>query len=92
MRVEELYPPFPFISTPDFHSVKVEWYECLEELADEGMNCSMEVTIRKKEADRWDQIYLYVVRHVSLVKHIVVEQPRRASTRTLNRIPPTKSD
>nr|VZI06844.1 unnamed protein product [Spirometra erinaceieuropaei] len=57
MRVEDLYPPFPFISIPDFHSVKVEWFECLEELAEESVICFMEVTLRKKDSNKWDQIY-----------------------------------
>ncbi|VDN10107.1 unnamed protein product [Dibothriocephalus latus] len=57
MRVEDLYPPFPVISIPDFHSVKVEWFECLEELAEEDVICFMEVTLRKKDSNKWEQIY-----------------------------------
>ncbi|VDM31802.1 unnamed protein product [Hydatigera taeniaeformis] len=42
LDVAELYPPFPYISVPDFHTVKIDWYECLEELEEQGMNVAME--------------------------------------------------
>ncbi|VDK32578.1 unnamed protein product [Taenia asiatica] len=55
--VAELYPPFPYISVPDFHTVKIDWYECLEELEEQGMNVAMEVTLKPVGSKTWDRIY-----------------------------------
>lgn len=58
MDLEELYPPFPYISVPDFHTVKIDWYDCLEDLEEQGMNCAMEVLIKPAVSDKWKRIYL----------------------------------
>lgn len=58
--ISELQPPFPYISAPDFHTVKVDWYDCLEELEDQGINAAMEVTLRPTGSKEWLRIYLWV--------------------------------
>lgn len=46
------------ITAVDFHTMKVEWFDSLEELEMVGMKCAMEVSIRKSEHSTWDVIYL----------------------------------
>lgn len=58
LDIAELYPPFPYISVPDFHTVKIDWYECLEELEEQGFNVAMEVTLKPVNSKNWDRIYL----------------------------------
>lgn len=58
MDISRLTAPFAMITTPDFHTLKVEWFDSLEELEMMGMKCGVEVSIRKVEHSNWEVIYL----------------------------------
>ncbi|TPP58757.1 Fibronectin type 3 and ankyrin repeat domain [Fasciola gigantica] len=58
MDISRLTAPFAMITTPDFHTLKVEWYDSLDELEMAGLKCAVEVSIRKAEHSNWDVIYL----------------------------------
>ncbi|KAF8570850.1 hypothetical protein P879_04896 [Paragonimus westermani] len=58
MDVSRLTAPFAMITTPDFHTLKVEWFDSIEELEMMGIICAVEVSIRKLEYANWEVIYL----------------------------------
>ncbi|VDP69782.1 unnamed protein product [Echinostoma caproni] len=58
MDISRLIAPFAMITTPDFHTVKIEWFDSLDELEMAGLKCAVEVSIRKVEHTNWEVIYL----------------------------------
>ncbi|CAL8080330.1 unnamed protein product [Calicophoron daubneyi] len=58
MEVTLLSAPFAMITTPDFHTLKVEWFDTLDELEMAGLKCAVEVSIKKVEHSSWEVIYL----------------------------------
>ncbi|VDL60084.1 unnamed protein product [Hymenolepis diminuta] len=57
-NISELRPPFPHIIVPDFHTVKVGWYNCQKDLEQQGIFAVIEVTLRPKGKSDWTRIYL----------------------------------
>ncbi|KER34313.1 hypothetical protein T265_00156 [Opisthorchis viverrini] len=58
MDLSRITAPFAMITTPDFHTLKVEWFDSLEELEMLGLKCAVEVSIRKTDHSNWEVIYL----------------------------------
>lgn len=67
VKVHELYPPYPFISTPNHFTVLIEWFGCLEELSRKGIESKMEVLLRKYGTEDWRQVYMWVESVRSLI-------------------------
>ncbi|VDO04760.1 unnamed protein product [Rodentolepis nana] len=58
VNISELRPPIPDISTPDFHTVKVRWDNCQEDLERKSIFAIIEVTLKTKGVSDWTRIYL----------------------------------
>nr|CAH8842202.1 unnamed protein product [Trichobilharzia regenti] len=58
MNISQLTAPFALMTTPDFHTLKVEWFDSLEELEMAGIRCAIEVSIKKSDFNNWEVIYL----------------------------------
>lgn len=57
MDITRLTAPFAMITPVNFHTLKVEWYDSLEELELAGIKCAVEVSIKKVDHSTWEIIY-----------------------------------